>query len=154
MIKIPEKIEDDNKTKITFEMNKNKTEIDIMRHNKKIGHIWSQAEDGTTPYPHNNTIHCLNSVQICGFDDISAIWACGPFRGKKDCVIKFMPIDDNNYYQEKMKDYKEYVKGFFCTEIKHVKTRVEKIPYVEIKTKRELTELKSFHDFVQHDGID
>ena len=146
------KIDNKDKTKITFKLNKNKTSVDIIRHNKKIGHIWSQAEDGTTPYPYDNTIHTLNSVQICGFDDISQIWACGPFRGKKDCVIKFMPIDDNDYYQEKLKDYEEYVKGFFDSEIKELKTCGVRI--VNTKAKRKLTELKSFHDFVQHDGMD
>lgn len=154
MIEITKEIKDNDKTKITFKLNKNKTSIDIMRHDKKIGHIYSQAEDGMTPYPHNNTIHCLNSVQICGFDDISQTWGCGPFRGKKDCVIKFMPIDDNDYYQKKLKDYEEYVKGFFKSEIKEVKTGIDKFSFVKTKARRELTELKSFHDFVQHDGND
>jgi len=99
------------KTEITFEYNnKEKTSIKIMRGKDFIGHIWSEQKDGTLPYPHDKSKdYCKNSIQICGFDRISEIWSCGPFTGKKDCVVNFTPMG-NEWHKEQLKQYEEYVK--------------------------------------------
>jgi hypothetical protein len=97
-------------TKISFQLN-SPTSVAIMRGDKQIGQIWSESSSGTTPYPHDNSIYCLNSIQICGFDKMSEVWACGPFSGHKDCVVHFLPTDEN-YYQEKKGQYSRYVRDF------------------------------------------
>ncbi len=99
------------KTNITFEFeNENKTSVLIKRNGKDIGRVWSQnsSPDHNTPYPHNDSEYCLNSVQICGFDRMSEIWGCGPFAGKKDCVIHFVP-HELEYYDNKKEKYKNYL---------------------------------------------
>lgn len=98
-------------TKISFKL-EGDNEVLIIRNGKTIGKVWSQFQDSmkTTPYPHNDSEHCLNSVQICGFDSMSEVWACGPFQGKRDCVINFMDLD-NKYYSSKEDKYKNYVQN-------------------------------------------
>lgn len=102
------------KTKITFELGGTITQIQagatyvkIMRDGEQIGQVWSEQPSGTTPFPHDESSYCLNSVQICGFDKISETWGCGPFHGKKDCVVHFFPKDP--YFERKKKDYQIYV---------------------------------------------
>lgn len=102
------------KSNITFEFDgKSKTSVLMKRDGETIGRIWSQGsgDKHNTPYPHNDSEDCINSVQICGFDRISEIWGCGPFKGKKDCVIHFIPTN-HEYYIRKKVDYERYVKGF------------------------------------------
>jgi hypothetical protein len=98
------------KTKITFKLETD-TYISVMRNGKKIGHIYSQlkSKDYNKPYPHTENEYCLNAIQICGFDKISEVWACGPFHGKKDVVIHFTP--DIEYIEKKKKLYKSYVEN-------------------------------------------
>lgn len=103
------------KTKITFK-SESDTYISIMRDDKKIGHIYSERknvykvgeDDDGHPYPHDDSEYCLNSIQICGFDKISEVWGCGPFEGKKDVVIHFIP--NNEYIESKKKQYGYYIK--------------------------------------------
>lgn len=135
------------KSNITFEYETNKqTSIVIKRNNERIGRIWSQLSDGTTPYPHNK--HDLDSIQICGFDKMSEIWGCGPFDGKKDCVIQFIDINDD-YYKEQLEGYKNYVKGFTLKTMKELKTGAITLPYAQITIKDQVKELKSFQDWMQ-----
>jgi DNA-directed RNA polymerase subunit RPC12/RpoP len=99
------------KSKITFEL-ETPGLVKIMREGKQIGQVWSELPSGTTPYPHNESIPCLNSIQICGFDKMSEIWACGPFHGKKDCVVSFTPVSElMEYMERKTKSYLNYVQG-------------------------------------------
>jgi len=97
-------------TKITFEL-ETPTMVKVMRSGKQIGQVWSQQNEGTTPYPHDRDAYCLNSVQICGFDRISETWACGPFSGHKDCVIHFLPTDEE-YYKNKKTEYSKYIENY------------------------------------------
>ncbi len=143
------------KTKITFKETGIDTKIDIMRNGKKIGHIWSQLDDGMTPYPHKEDGSCLNSIQLCGFDTMSEVWGCGVFKGKKDTVINFLPeFKDNDYIKTKMSEYDEYVRRFFEIHVKLGTTGKDNFQYATMNTIRSLTELKSFNDFVLHDGHD
>lgn len=98
------------KTKITFKKESD-TYISIMRDGKKIGHVYSQTSEKqhNTPYPHDDTEYCLNSIQVCGFDRASKIWGCGPFHGKKDIVVSFIP--NNEYTDTKKQQYKFYVEN-------------------------------------------
>lgn len=81
------------------------TYISIMRSGKRIGQIFSQAENH--PYPHDDSEYCLNAIQICGFDKISEVWGCGPFHGKKDVVVNFLP--EVPYIDQKKEQYAKYV---------------------------------------------
>jgi len=127
------------KTKITFEINESKTYIAIMRDGKKIGQIYSQDE----------SITCLNSIQICGFDRQSPVWACGPFAGKKDTVFYFMPTDDE-WFAEKAKQYADYVQNYFKADVKEIKTGCETMQYAQVKKDetKDFTKLKSFADWL------
>ncbi len=121
-------------TNITFEYeNEDKTSVLMKRDGETIGRIWSQHGDGKhdTPYPHDQSEYCLNSVQICGFDRISEIWGCGPFTGKKDCVIHFRP-DSLEYYVTKKKEYRKYVENFLN------------------KKENDVSSMQSFDDWVKH----
>ena len=98
-----------NTTNIWFEL-EGEHYIKIMRNGKQIGQIWTeQPKDGMKPYPHEESEYCKNAVQICGFDKISEIWGCGPFQGKKDVVISFLPEGD--YFEEKKKRYASYIEN-------------------------------------------
>jgi len=91
-------------TKIWFEHEKgSKTSMLVKRGKETIGRVWSQQSDGWTPFPHNKDAYCFNSVQICGFDRMSEVWACGPFDGKKDCVIHFLPTEHKYYVESAFK---------------------------------------------------
>ena len=142
------------KTKITFEFeNEEKTSVLIKRDGKIIGRFWSEqpGQSCNTPYPHDESTYCLNSIQICGFDRISQTWGCGPFAGKKDCVIHFIP-DNEKYYKEKRKQYAEYVKNFFNGKISKIETGIETMNIAEIKCKenKDITSLQSFDHWVSH----
>lgn len=99
------------KTNITFKAETD-TYISVWRNGKQIGQIYSQTDDKqhNTPYPHEQSIYCLNAIQICGFDKISEVWGCGPFHGKKDVVVHFIPMDDE-YNQKRLKFYETYVQN-------------------------------------------
>ena len=141
------------KSKITFKLEEgNGTAVSIMRNGKRIGRVWSENSDGTKPYPHNEDSYCLNSIQICGFDRISEIWACGPFTGKKDCVVHFIP-NEEEYYKNKIKGYEKYVKSFFNTKVKEVDVLgKDKEHFGEIVSKenKPIMSLQSFDDWVRH----
>jgi len=65
---------EEQKTEITFELEEgSNTSVLIKRNKETIGRVWSQSNGKTcnTPYPHDKSTYCLNSVQICGFDRIS-----------------------------------------------------------------------------------
>lgn len=104
-------------TKITFKL-ESPTYVSIIRAGKRIGHVYSDREEsykvgddaGGKPYPHEESIYCLNAIQICGFDKISETWGCGPFHGKKDCVMHFLPLTDD-YIKSKLKGYRTYVEN-------------------------------------------
>ena len=142
-------------TNITFEYeNKDKTSVKIIRNNKTIGRVWSEQlfKDSslTLPYPHDKTNYCINSVQICGFDKMSEIWSCGPFKGKKDCVIHFIPFEDK-YYQEKRKKYFEYVKGFMESEIKEVEGYPDmRITQLNEREDKPIETLQAFESWCLH----
>lgn len=139
-------------TKIHFEYEGEKqTSVLIKRGDKTIGRVWSEQSNGGLPYPSDATkTYCKNAIQICGFDKISEIWQCGPFKGKKDCVVSFLPIDDE-YYQEKLKKYGEYVRGFIETEIKKLENGAGEFNMTEIKFRKHLYELKSFNEWIEHE---
>ena len=101
------------KTNLIFEFeNKEQTSILVKRKDGEvIGRIWAQGKDGGFPYPHSSDEYCKNSIQICGFDKISEVWACGPFQGKKDCVVHFIDMK-SDYREAKLKKYENYVKEF------------------------------------------
>ncbi len=138
--------------KITFSV-VSPTSVSIIRDGKTIGHVWA-ADEKESPYPHDRTPHCLNSIQICGFDAMSEVWACGIFLSKKDCVVSFIPIDDI-WYQGKAVKYSEYVKKFFETKEHELKTGVETMKIVEItkKDSLDITKLLSFKDWVATEGF-
>jgi hypothetical protein len=133
-------------SKITFALESD-TSVSVIRDGKQIGRVWSMNEDGTKPYPHNDTPYCLNSVQICGFDKISEIWGCGPFEGKKDCVIHFVPYKEE-YYQHKIKEYEKYVESFFSSDYEKIGDEVHS--FVIVNKNKDLKELKSFTDWCFH----
>lgn len=99
------------KTFITFEKESD-TSIKVLYKGKHVGNIWSEGMDGHHPYPHNDEIPTLESIQICGFANSSEIWACGVFHGTKDVVVRFNPMMDE-YYKEYHKEYKDYVEECF-----------------------------------------
>ena len=142
-------------TKLCFEKEKGSdTSIMIIRDGKSIGRIWSEVDSKETgiflPYPHDkDKEYCKNSVQICGFDNISQIWGCGVFEGKKDCVISFNTTD-TEYDLQKLKEYEEYVKGFFTSRVKELKTGCSSFNVSEISGKGDFTRLKSFNDWLLH----
>jgi len=129
------------------------TDIEILRGGKKIGHIWSQKKDGTTPYPSDKSIKTLNSIQICGFDKMSEVWSCGIFDSKKDCVVYFMPLDEQ-YHQEKLREYSKYVASFFDPEIKKFKTGYaeEEIVKMNRKEDKDFSQMKSFKEWLDKEG--
>jgi len=137
-------------TKIYFEL-ESPTKVKIMRYGKQIGHIWSQAEDGWTPYPHKKTDYCLNSVQLCGFDKMDGPWACGPFEGKRDLVAHFRD-DSAEYMVQKAKEYCDYVKKFFKIEIKELKTGAGPFNVTKTEPKKDLTKLMNFDDWFRTGG--
>lgn len=119
------------KTKITFEMESN-TSVNVLLNGKKVGHIWSEDKKGSLPYPHKEDEKNRELIQICGFDAASEIWACGKFSGKKDLTLRFAEMDDT-YYEERYKEeYKKYV--------------------AELLAADKVQEVKSYFDWVQHDG--
>lgn len=143
-------------SKITFEL-ETPNYVKVMRNGKKIGRIYSDSDTNDkygTPFPHDRSTYCLNSIQICGFDRMSEVWGCGPYEGKKDCVVHFMPLEDK-YYKEARKRYTEYVKKFFESEIKEVQTGKELMRYSEIQERenKDITSLKSFDNWVRMEGL-
>ena len=143
------------KTKITFEFeNEQKTSIKVMRDGKQIGRLWSEQTEGslTLPYPHNDISYCYNSIQICGFDRMSEIWGCGPFQGKKDCVVHFTPVSEQ-YYQDKMKRYQEYVLSFFDKTAHKVDLGNNDsiyVPDIKLKEDKHIGSMQSFDDWCRH----
>ena len=144
------KIKEEEKTKMTFKLESD-TKVLVFQNGQEVGHIWSQDKSGGTPYPHTNHICCLNSIQICGFDKMSEVWACGVYKGKKDCVISFMPMNDG-WYKEQLVKYGEYVKSFFDINVKKVKTPVRQCHTGEMNSREKIKELKSFRDWLQTGG--
>lgn len=71
--------EEKNENEITFKI-ESKHRVKIMRNKKQIGHIFSEGS-----YSGKNTI------QMCGFDMVTGVWSCGPFKGKKDLCVRFLP---------------------------------------------------------------
>lgn len=118
------------KTKITFRM-LTKTNIAVLCNEKIVGQIYSEKTKGETPYPHDENVATLESIQICGFTEMSKVWACGIFHGTKDVVVRFNPMDEQ-YYKDREKGYKEYVDACF---------RAAKI-----------RQIKSFEDWCSHMG--
>lgn len=111
-------------TKITFKLLSD-TQIAIMRDGNSIGMIWSEKKDGTLPYPHEQYEHVANSIQLCGFDSMSEMWGCGVIHGKKDVVIKFIPLSE--WTEGTILKYQNYVK--------------------EMIAKAQTGELQNFHDW-------
>jgi len=142
-------------TEIHFEIeNENKTSVLVKRGEKTIGRVWSQGSDGFLPYPHDkNKTYCKNSIQICGFDKISEIWSCGPFTGKKDCVVSFLPIETDDWHKEQLKKYEKYAKNFFNAEIKEIKTGATSFNVSELHCRKDISKLKSFADWIIHGDI-
>lgn len=137
------------KTVITFEFeNDDKTSVRVKRDNQVIGRIWSE-ENSSLPYPSDESEYSKNSIQICGFDKMSEVWACGPFSGKKDCVIHFLP-NDTKYHQRKSKEYSEYVKDFFSAESHEIIVGAETIRVGTVENKRDLSKLKNYNDWLLH----
>jgi hypothetical protein len=134
-------------TNITFKL-ESPTYISVIRDGIVIGQIFSQNENH--PYPHDDSEYCLNSIQICGFDKMSEIWACGVFSGKKDCVVHFLPTD-SEYYKRKSIEYSEYVKTFFSSTSNIIKTGVEEMQISKIVNKdgKDINKLMSFKDWLQ-----
>lgn len=133
------------------------TEIKVMRNGKQIGRMYSDTGGQSgTPYPHEQNTYCLNSIQICGFDRMSEVWGCGPFAGKKDCVVHFMPLDEP-YYVEARKRYEAYVKKFFeakAHEDGHPLTKEKMIwASLDVNEKKDITALKSFDTWVMTEGL-
>lgn len=129
------------------------TSILIMRDKKIIGRIWSQhigdnAKYIQLPYPHNESDVCKNSIQICGFDRISEVWACGPFDNKKDCVVSFDTYN-TDYDKQQIKNYEQYVRKFFTNVIKDSKVKDFKI--IQSTVIKDITKLKSFNDWRLHE---
>lgn len=119
-------------TKITFKK-KSDTEISILMNGKNVGHIWSEGSKEHLPYPHDkDKEYCKNSIQICGFDKCSEVWACGVFHGKKDLVINFIDMS-SEFMQSEEGAYRNYVDQF-------------------LKSGVEMTKLKTFPDWVAHMG--
>jgi hypothetical protein len=147
----------ESKTKLRFELEESKTVCNIFRGDQHIGRIWAEYESTkktTLPYPHDeNSAYCQNSIQICGFDHISQTWGCGPFAGKKDCVIHFLPTDED-YYEQKAKEYAEYVKNFFSIKVKTLKSGVGEFHVAdsEVSKERDITKVKSFADWLDTGG--
>lgn len=137
------------RTEITFEMeNKDKTSVLAKRNGKIIGRVWSEMIDGMLPFPHDNeSLEVKNSIQICGFDRISEVWACGPFHGKKDCVVSFNTID-TDYDKQRIQEYDNYVREFFSNVIKD--SKVKGFQLIKSTTIKDITKLKSFNDWVLH----
>jgi hypothetical protein len=99
------------KTKITFEL-ESETSVSIKQNGIQVGRLWSEHKDGTMPYPHDESDRTKNSIQLCGFDRQSEIWACGPFEGKKDTCFSFLEIKDKNV---SLSHYEDYVKNCIRT---------------------------------------
>lgn len=133
------------KTRITFEM-KNKTQVDIMRDGKKIGEVWSEGENETLPYPHEDKNYCHNSIQLCGFDKLDGPWGCGPFEGKRDLVVHFRD-DTGEYMQQKAKEYGEYVQNFFNAKARAIITGKETIHIAKMEAKGDFSKLMNFDDW-------
>jgi hypothetical protein len=100
---------DKKKSRITFKQTSD-TEVKVFLDGKQVGNFWSQDDGGTFPYPHDESSDC--SVQICGFDNISATWGCGIYQGTKDCVVGFLPKEDPNYIRY-AEEYQQYIRGHF-----------------------------------------
>jgi len=96
-------------TKITFKLeNDMNTSVAILQDGKQVGRVWSEHSDGTTPFAHDKCDRTLNSIQVCGFDRQSEVWACGPFEGKRDTVFSFITDGETG----SLSKYKEYVKWY------------------------------------------
>jgi hypothetical protein len=95
------------KTHITFELESD-TSVSIKQDGKQVGRIWSEHKDGTLPYPHDECERTKNTVQLCGFDRQSEIWACGPFEGKKDSCFTFINLQEK---VESLSKYEDYIKS-------------------------------------------
>lgn len=93
------------KTHITFELESD-TSVSIKQDGKQVGRIWSEHKDGTLPFPHDETERTKTTVQLCGFDRQSEVWACGPFEGKRDSCFTFLNPDKDD---ATLKRYKEYI---------------------------------------------
>ena len=117
------------KTHITFKLeNDNATSVAILQDGKQVGRVWSEHKDGTTPFPHDQTEHTLNSIQLCGFDRQSEVWSCGPFEGKRDSCFTF--INDVTSESSLIK-YKLYVETF-------------------LQSHNPMSQLKNFNDWRLH----
>jgi len=99
------------KTHITFKL-VSPTAMKVLHDGNHIGNIWSQSNDGGTPFPHDDNESTLQSIQVCGFNRASEIWSCGVFHGTKDIILRFNPMMDEHYKKYHTK-YKEYVDECF-----------------------------------------
>jgi hypothetical protein len=88
---------------------------------------------------------------MCGFDTVSPIWSCGPFAGKKDCVVHFLPIEDSEYHKKELVKYQEYVKSFFEVKIetKDLVGQKHHYPVFIQNEKADVSEILSFQDWLQ-----
>lgn len=146
------KVKVEERTKLSFEL-ESPTVCYIVRDGNRIARMWSQFDEGMTPYPHDKTSYCLNSVQICGFDKIAGPWACGPYPGQQDVVLHFFPIDDE-WYKQQGERYAKYVQDFFTAETKMLRIGVGEFQVTDIKKKTNLDirKLKSFKDWLSTYG--
>lgn len=119
------------KSKIRFK-EMSETCIAVLHSGKIVGQIYSdKGQEHGTPFPHDEEIPTLESIQICGFTEASKIWACGVFHGTKDIVLRFNPMTDK-FYEGYHSEYKRYVDSCF----KNNKPQA----------------IKSFDDWVTHMG--
>ena len=118
------------KTKIHFKI-VTPTEIKIMSEGKEIGQIWSQEKSGTLPFPHTNEDY--DSIQICGFDNLTGQWGCGKYEGKRDLVIQFEKARE--------KEHEKYFKGQAEEYLKYLKDKTDK---------KEVATIQNFHDFCHY----
>lgn len=121
--------EEKKETKITFKKVSD-TYVSILLNGKQVGHIFSKMDSGTKPYPHEHTEYCNTSIQLCGFDRCSEVWACGIFSGKKDLVVNFIDTSEE-YRNSKLGTYKFYVKN-------------------HLNSNKEINELMNFSDWDKH----
>jgi len=100
------------KSKITFKMITD-THIEVFNNGEQVGDIYSdKGGDHGKPYPYNEEIPTLESIQICGFTSISPVWSCGVYHGTKDVCLRFNTMR-GEYYDKEHDSYKNYVDKCF-----------------------------------------
>jgi len=77
------------KSRITFKQI-SKTEVRILLDGVVVGDIWSELEDGSNPYHHDEG-HTDSMIQMCGFEKYHYTGNCGRHRGS-DLIATFKGI--------------------------------------------------------------